>query len=104
VRYSIAAGHRLPSIFAEPDRFDPDRFAPPREEDKKHPYALVTFGGGPRTCIGVNMAQVEVRALTAHVLRRYTISPDPQHRPVQVGVITGFPEHGIRVNVSPRQA
>ena len=102
VRYSIAAGHRLASIFAAPDTFDPDRFAPPREEDKRHPFALVTFGGGPRICIGVNMAQLEVRALAAHVLRHYTITPDADHHPVQVGMITGFPEDGIRVHVTPR--
>jgi retinoid hydroxylase len=102
VRYSIAAGHRLPSVFTAPDRFDPDRFAPGREEDKRHPFALVTFGGGQRVCIGVNMAQLEVRALAAHVLRRYTITPDPHHHPVQVGMITGFPENGIHVTARPR--
>lgn len=104
VRYSIAAGHRLPEHFANPDTFDPDRFAPPREEDKKTPYALITFGGGPRTCIGVNMAQVEVKALAAHVLRRYTITPVTGTQPVQVGLITGFPENGVRVRVCPRSA
>ncbi|HEV2405664.1 MAG TPA: cytochrome P450, partial [Ktedonobacterales bacterium] len=75
VIYSIAASHRLPHIFARPDEFDPDRFAPPREEDKKVPYSLVTFGGGPRICIGINFAQVEIKALAAHVLRRYTLEP-----------------------------
>lgn len=75
VIYSIAASHRLPSIFANPDEFDPDRFAPPREEDRKVPYSLVTFGGGPRICIGINFAQVEIKALAAHVLRNYTLEP-----------------------------
>jgi retinoid hydroxylase len=100
VRYSPAATHRMPSIYAAPERFDPDRFAPPREEHKQHPYALVTFGGGARTCIGVNMAQVEVRAAAAHVLHRFTLTPDPDHHPTQVGAITGFPENGVRVRVS----
>ena len=101
VRYAIAATHRMPSLYADPDRFDPDRFVPPREEHKKHPYALVTFGGGPRTCIGVNMAQVEVRALAAHVLRRYALEPIPEAPPVQVGMLTGFPEKGVKVRVRP---
>lgn len=102
VRYSIAAGHRLPRIFAEPDRFDPDRFAPPREEDKRHPYSLIIFGGGPRICIGVNLAQVEVKSLAAHVLRSFTLDPVPGHEVVQIGIITGFPRDGIRVRVHPR--
>ena len=35
--------HRLPEIYQDPDSFDPDRFAPPREEDKKYPYSLIGF-------------------------------------------------------------
>ncbi|MHB8646833.1 MAG: cytochrome P450, partial [Thermomicrobiales bacterium] len=35
VFYAIAASHLIPSVFAEPTTFDPDRFAPPREEQKK---------------------------------------------------------------------
>jgi retinoid hydroxylase len=102
VRYSIAAGHWLPTIFREPGTFDPDRFAPPREEDKKHPYALVTFGGGQRICIGVNFAQVEIKALAAHVLRRYTIEPVPGQDVVHLYDPTmAAPWRGIRVQVRP---
>jgi cytochrome P450 len=75
VLLSLAACHRLPEIFADPDRFDPDRFAPPREEDKRAAYALVPFGGGPRICIGINFVQVEIKALAAHALRTYTLEP-----------------------------
>ncbi|HET9979828.1 MAG TPA: cytochrome P450 [Ktedonobacterales bacterium] len=77
VLLSLAACHRLPDVFANPDEFDPDRFMPPREEDKRTPYSLVTFGGGPRICIGINFAQVEVKAMAAHILRRYTLTPVP---------------------------
>ncbi|MEH1867732.1 MAG: cytochrome P450 [Nostoc sp.] len=38
-------------------RFDPDRFAPPRKEDKKHPLALVGFGHGSHSCLGMEFAQ-----------------------------------------------
>jgi cytochrome P450 len=75
VALSLAACHRLPNIFANPDKFDPDRFAPPREEDRKNPYSLVTFGGGPRICIGMNFALVEMKALAAHVLQKFSFAP-----------------------------
>ncbi|MFL5800997.1 MAG: cytochrome P450 [Roseiflexaceae bacterium] len=85
VRLALAASHRLPHVFANPETFDPDRFAPPREEDKRTPYALVTFGGGPRICIGMNFANIEVKALAAHTLRRYVIEPAADHAPVHAG-------------------
>jgi cytochrome P450 len=97
VRYAIAAGHLLPSVFEDPWRFDPDRFAPPREEDRKHPYALVIFGGGPRICIGSNMATVEVKALTAWVLRHCEL--EPLNDPIEIGVLTHEPEGGIQMRV-----
>jgi retinoid hydroxylase len=43
--------HRLPEIYKNPDAFDPDRFAPPREEDQKQPYSLIGFGGGVHSCL-----------------------------------------------------
>ncbi len=103
VCYAIAAGHRLPEVFRDPERFDPDRFSDERAEDKRHPFALVTFGGGPRICIGLNMAQVEVKALAAHVLPRVDLHPVPGQEVRQAGYITGFPAGGISVRVTPRE-
>jgi retinoid hydroxylase len=101
---AIAAGHHLPHVFAEPERFDPDRFLAPREEDKKTPYGLATFGGGPRICLGINFAQVEVTALVAHVLRHFDISPIADGAFVQLGgIIQGLPE-GIPLRVKPYNA
>jgi len=103
VRYSIAGGHWLSAHFADPGRFDPDRFAPPREEDKRTPYALIPFGGGPRICIGVNFAQVEIKALAAHILRRYDLIPVPGQEVAQRYAPTlGSPSAGIRMLVRER--
>jgi len=101
VRLCLAAGHRLPSVFADPERFDPLRFAPPREEDRRNQYALVTFGGGPRVCIGINFAQIEVRALVAHVLRNYRLEPMPGTPPVHVGYWTAEIRGDIKVRMRP---
>lgn len=103
VLLSLAACHRLPQIFADPNTFDPDRFAPPREEDKRTPYALVTFGGGPRICIGINFAQVEVKAMAAHILRHYMLTPAPGQQLQQAYYSpVGSPINGIRLRVTPR--
>ena len=102
MRLCLAAGHRLPGVFAEPERFDPDRFAPPREEDRRNQYALVTFGGGPRVCIGINFAQVEVRALVAHVLRNYCIEPIAGRPPIHSGYWTAEIRGDIKIRVTNR--
>jgi retinoid hydroxylase len=69
--------HRLPEIYKEPDSFDPDRFAPPREEDKKQPYSLIGFGGGIHSCMGVELAQMEMKIMLSTLLQKYdwTVTP-----------------------------
>jgi retinoid hydroxylase len=97
---AIGAGHRLASVWDDPERFDPDRFLPPREEDRRTPYALATFGGGPRICLGINFAQVEVMALVAHVLRHYRLTR-LSDEPIREfgGILPTLPD-GIRVQAS----
>lgn len=102
VYYSIAAAHLLPGVWRDPLRFDPDRFAPPREEHKKTPYALVGFGGGPRICIGINFAQVEIKAMVAQILWRFQLDPVPDQQLVQFYRGTGMPLHGIRMRITAR--
>jgi retinoid hydroxylase len=102
VRLALAACHHLSTVFANPQVFDPDRFAPPREEDKRTPYALVTFGGGPRLCIGVHFATIEVKLLAAHVLRSYHLEPTSDQPPRQSGFIATIIPNGIPMRVTAR--
>jgi cytochrome P450 len=102
VRLAIAAGHRLPTVFENPNEFVPARFDPPRDEDGRTPYGLITFGGGPRTCIGMTFAQLEVKALVAHVLRNYTIKPGTDDSLTYAGFWTGFVPTGLPIVASPR--
>lgn len=99
VRVGLAGTHYLSSVWKDPMVFDPDRFAAPREEDKKTPYALVTFGGGPRVCIGQHFAMIETKALIAHVLRHYELEPVGKRKPVHAGFFNSFTPGGIPVRV-----
>lgn len=100
----LSASHFMPELFAEPERFDPDRFAPPREEDKAAPYSLATFGGGPRICIGINFAQIEIRAMAAHILRAYDLEPlAPERAAMHYPGLLGQPREGIPARVTPRR-
>ena len=102
VRVALAACHHMPRYFANPNEFDPDRFAPPREEDRKTPYSLVTFGGGPRLCIGVNFANIEVKAIAADVLRKYELTPVESEPPLDMGFITVIMPGGMPMRVRHR--
>ncbi len=73
--------HRLPSLFRDPERFDPLRFAPDRAEDKRHRFALIGFGGGIHKCAGMSFAINEIMVITALLFRQFDVTlqtPDTQ--------------------------
>jgi retinoid hydroxylase len=71
--------HRMSEIYSNPERFDPERFAPPREEDKKDPFALIGFGGGEHICIGMEFAKMEMKIFLATLLQQYDWRVTPEH-------------------------
>lgn len=71
VMASPAIAHRIPEVFANPNRFEPDRFGPEREEDRKHPMSWISFGGGRHRCMGIVFAQLQLRAIWSHLLRNF---------------------------------
>jgi cytochrome P450 len=65
--------HRLPELWTEPDKFDPERFAEPRAEHKKHRCGFSPFGGGAHKCIGLVFAQLGIKTVMHRLLRRYRL-------------------------------
>lgn len=100
VMYSSVFTHHMPELWRDPERFDPDRFAAPRGEGKQ-PFCLVGFGGGPRVCVGLAFAQMQMRIVMAHLLRsvRFELLPHQRFEPVLVP--TRMPRDGLRVQVRP---
>ncbi len=73
--------HRLPEFWTDPENFDPDRFAEPRNEHKKHRYAFTPFGGGAHKCIGMVFGQLEVKTIMHRLLRKYRLElPRPGYK------------------------
>ncbi|OPL20960.1 cytochrome 3a11 p450, partial [Mytilus galloprovincialis] len=66
----IHAIHRDPEFWGEPDKFDPERFTP-ENKAKRHPYCYLPFGHGPRSCIGMRLAQVEAKYALVYILQHY---------------------------------
>ena len=46
VAYSVADAHLNPEIYSRPNDFDPSRFSPGREEDKKGTFSYLGWGAG----------------------------------------------------------
>lgn len=71
VMINIAMAHASRDRYAEPSRFDPDRFlgAPPDN------YSWIPFGGGIRRCIGAAFANMEMDVTTRTLLRQFAIGP-----------------------------
>jgi len=65
--------------FAEPERFDSDRFLPPRVNDIR-PHAYFPFGAGPRACIGQAFAMNELMLVAATILQKFTVTLMPSHQ------------------------
>ena len=105
VRYCIPLTHFLPDIFADPQRFDPDRFPPPREEDKRIPYNLIGFGAGPRHCTGRPFTLALLSALAVTIMQGYdwTVLPGQDLTPVLDNKTTFKPEGRSWVEFVPRR-
>jgi cytochrome P450 len=66
----IYGTHRNPAHWKDVDSFDPRRFVPDRSKDR-HPFAYIPFGGGPRTCIGSNMAIMQILLIVSAFVQKY---------------------------------
>jgi cytochrome P450 len=92
--------HRLPDIWEDAEKFKPERWDSSREQQIP-PGAYFPFGGGPRTCIGMPLAQMEARIILASILQRYTPQPVPGYIPGFQPVITLRPKRHLQVTLMP---
>ncbi|XP_067135814.1 uncharacterized protein [Centruroides vittatus] len=63
-----------PNYFPNPEKFDPDRFLPENKE-KIHQYANLPFGVGPRGCLGIRFALMEIKMAIIYLMRRIRFKP-----------------------------
>lgn len=91
--YEVPEGHavasplvihnRLPEVYEEPDKYDPDRFGPRRAEDSRAGSALAyaSFGAGRHLCVGEAFAYMQIKAVWSHLLTNFElelVSPFPK--------------------------
>lgn len=105
VWFPIFNMHRDPKIFANPDKFDPERFS---DENKGliQPFTYLPFGVGPRNCIAVRFALLQAKSIIFNIILRFSIevSENTQH-PLQLkkNTLVGiYAEKGVFVKFKLR--
>jgi cytochrome P450 len=92
--------HRNSRLWEDPMGFDPDRFAPEKTK-ARHAFAYLPFGGGPRICIGMNFALLEMTAILATLVRAFRFREAPGFRPRLAPNITLRPDPGLSLLIEP---
>lgn len=97
---SIYLTHRRQDLYPNPLEFRPERFL----ERQFSPYEYLPFGGGTRRCIGLALAQLEMKLVLAVILRDYNLALADQHpvRAKRRGVTLG-PAGGVKMAIAGRR-
>ncbi|KAM9330419.1 cytochrome P450 3A12-like [Gastrophryne carolinensis] len=64
--------HRDPSLWPDPEEFRPERFSKENRETQK-PYTYLPFGAGPRNCIGLNFALMNMKSVFTTLLQNFSL-------------------------------
>ncbi|MBF6465219.1 di-trans,poly-cis-decaprenylcistransferase [Nocardia beijingensis] len=97
--YSPYLLHHLDSQFAEPQRFDPNRWVDRSPKDRGSAY--LPFGAGPRVCPGQGFAMTEATLALATIVRRW--QPHPRvGQQVRSALAVAMRPAEFRMRVTPR--
>ncbi|CAD7079483.1 unnamed protein product [Hermetia illucens] len=96
--YSI---HHDPEIYPDPEKFDPDRFSPENVK-LRHSVSFLSFGDGPRNCIGLRFGKMQSRIALIMLLQNYRFklsskSPNPLVFSKKSFILA--PEGGMHLNI-----
>jgi cytochrome P450 len=92
--------HHNPSVWEDPERFDPARFLGDAPE-ARHRQAWIPFGAGQRQCIGRDLSLMETQIILPMLLQRFTLAAVPG-RIAQPRLGATFVPKGVHVYLGKR--
>ncbi|CAO2604691.1 Leukotriene-B4 omega-hydroxylase 3 [Lemmus lemmus] len=96
---SIFGVHHNPSVWPDPEVYNPFRFDPETTKDRS-PLAFIPFSAGARNCIGQTFAMNEMKVALALTLLRFRLLPDDKEPRRQPELILRA-EGGLWLRVEP---
>ncbi|KAI8515236.1 Cytochrome P450 3A4 [Branchiostoma belcheri] len=95
--------HYDEDIWPEPERFRPERFSK-EEKEARDPYAYLPFGSGPRNCVGMRLALLELKFALAKALEKFRfVTSDKTVIPIRIKNTLGNQiEGGVWLKVEAR--
>jgi cytochrome P450 len=95
--------NRDPRLYADPLRFDPERFLGEAAAERPD-WAYPLFGGGTRKCIGVGFAMLEAVLVVAELARRFRLQLDSDRPVVPQARVSLRPRDGLWMRPEARTA
>ena len=95
--------HRDPEVWENPLEFNPDNFSPEAKQ-KRDPFSFLPFGTGPRQCMGMRLALLEIKQGLLTIMQRFKFERVPEtvasleHR----AVILMAPKETIYLKITAR--
>ncbi|XP_037054358.1 cytochrome P450 3A13-like isoform X1 [Peromyscus leucopus] len=95
--------HRDPKYWPDPEEFRPERFSK-ENKDRINPFTYLPFGHGPRNCIGMRFALINMKLAIVKILQNFSLYPcEETEIPLKLGKkVIHTPENPIFLKIISR--
>eukprot|EP00924_Labyrinthula_sp_SR-Ha-C_P009051 augustus_masked-scaffold_2-processed-gene-11.41-mRNA-1 protein AED:0.42 eAED:0.42 QI:0/-1/0/1/-1/1/1/0/433 len=108
--FDIFSMGRNPRVYENPEQFYPERWVDEnREIQTFDEYEFPVFQGGPRICLGKDLALLEIKSFVVSLFRKFRVRFDESelsgtkpHEPLYGSTMVGSYKNNLKILVEPR--